>query len=40
MRKIYAASFALFLILYVVRVASAESTFSFESVATLDDSHL
>lgn len=37
MRKIHAASFALFLVLCGVRVASAESTFSFESAATLDD---
>lgn len=37
MRKIHAASFALFLVLCGVRVASAESTFSFESATTLDD---
>jgi hypothetical protein len=37
MRKIHAASFALFLVLCGVRVASAESTFSFESAETLDD---
>ncbi|MCO8309404.1 hypothetical protein [Pseudomonas mandelii] len=37
MRKIHAASLALFLVLCGVRVTSAESTFSFESAATLDD---
>jgi hypothetical protein len=37
MRKIHATSFALFLVLCGVRMASAEPTFSFESAATLDD---